>query len=424
MSATHAPSLYAATAHPFPAQPPLSGSTAVDVCVVGGGYTGLSAALSAAEAGYSVALVEAHRIGWGASGRNGGQMIPGMRWSAPDLVERFGTDTAQRLFGIAITAGARVRDRITRHGIDCDLRHGHFTAACKPAHLETMKRELECLEYVMGYDAAQLVSPAQVPNLVTGGRYHGGIFDSGGGHLHPLNYAIGLARAALAAGVRIYEGTPATHVSNGDRPVVTTPDGSVSARYVVLACDAMMGSIAPRLARYTMPVANYNVATVPLGEARARALIPSGAAISESRFVLNYYRLSADHRLVFGGGEKYTPHPPRDLAGFVRPHLEAVFPELTGIGIDYAWGGLVGVTMNRLPHFGRNGSVFYAHGYSGHGVLLSTLAGELITGAMRGTAERFDLFASLPVKPFPGGPLLRHPLYVAGMLWYALRDRL
>lgn len=424
MAEPHAPSYYAATANAFPAQPQLAGSTAADVCVVGGGYTGLSAALSAAEAGYAVTLVEAHRIGWGASGRNGGQMIPGLRWSATDLVERFGQETAQRLFSVGNTARARVHDRIARHGIACDLRHGHFTAACKPADLTAMERELECLDYVMGYDAAQLVLPEQTAGIVSAKGYHGGIYDSAGGHLHPLNYALGLAEAARAAGVQLYEGSPVIHVTGGDRPTVKTAHGSVSARYVVLACDAFMGEVDADLGRYTMPVANYNIATEPLGEDRARALIPSGAAISESRFVLNYYRLSADNRLIFGGGEKYTPRPPRDVAGFVRPYMEAAFPNVKGIGIDYAWGGLVGVTMNRLPHFGRKGNIFYAHGYSGHGVLLTTLAGELITEAMRGTAERFDLFASLPVKPFPGGPLLRHPLYVAGMLWYALRDRL
>ena len=424
MAQPHAPSLYAATANPFPAQPPLEGSIAVDVCVVGGGYTGLSAALSAAEAGHAVALVEAHRIGWGASGRNGGQMIPGMRWSAGDLVQRFGRETARRLFSVADTARARVHDRIARHGIACDLRHGHFTAACKPADLDAMKRELECLGYVMGYDAARIVLPEETAGIVSAKGYHGGIYDSAGGHLHPLNYALGLAEAARAAGVRLYEGSPVIRIAGGDRPGITTAQGSVSARYIVLACDAFMAEIDADLGRYTMPVANYNIATEPLGEDRARALIPSGAAVSESRFVLNYYRLSADHRLIFGGGEKYTPRPPRDVAGFVRPYMEAAFPQLSGIGIDYAWGGLVGVTMNRLPHFGRKGNIFYAHGYSGHGVLLSTLAGELITEVMRGTTERFDLFASLPVKPFPGGRLLRHPLYVAGMLWYALRDRL
>ena len=420
----HAPSYYAATANPFPDQTALAGDASADVVVVGGGFTGLSAALHAAEAGYSVILLEANRIGWGASGRNGGPMIPGMRWGAADLAERFGDDLAQRLVGLANTAGDLVKGRIARHGIACDLRHGHFHAAAKPAHLEDMKRELEVLERLLGYNSARVVAAGAVGEYVASPLYHGGFFDAAGGHIHPLNYALGLASAALAAGVRIHEHSTVTAMDH-KRPVMArTAQGKVTARFGVLACDAFIGALEPKLGAMTMPVANYNVATVPLGEEGARALIPSGAAVSDSKFVLNYYRLSADHRLLFGGGEKYSPRPPADVEGFVRPYLEQVFPQLKGVGIDHAWGGLVGVTLNRLPHFGRIGNSFFAHGWSGHGVLLTTLAGQLIAEAMQGTAERFDLFAHLPGRPFPGGPLLRHPLYVAGMLYYALRDRL
>ncbi|MCL6251636.1 FAD-binding oxidoreductase [Altererythrobacter sp. KTW20L] len=421
---THAPSLYAASANPFPEQPKLAGDIAADVVVVGGGYTGLSAALHAAEAGFSVVLLESKRIGWGASGRNGGQMIPGMRWSAVDLMAEFGAGQTARLLAVANLAGERVRERIARHGIACDLRKGHFLAAAKPAHLEAMKRERDLLEQLLDYSSARIVGAADVADHVASPIYHGGMFDANGGHLHPLNYALGLAQAALDAGVRIFEDSAVTAMDHGTPVVTTTAHGRVTAQHGVLACDAFIGSVEPRLGRMTMPVANYNVATAPLSTEQARALMPSGAAVADSRFVLNYYRLSADKRLVFGGGEKYTPRPPADVAGFVRPYLERVFPQLAGVPIDYAWGGLVGVTMNRLPCFGRLGNSFYAFGWSGHGVLLTTLAGEMIADAMRGTAERFDLFAALPGKPFPGGPLLREPLYVAGMLWFALRDRL
>lgn len=420
----HAPSLYAATANPFPPQPALSGDRLTDVVVIGGGFAGLSAALHAAEAGFKVVLLEANRIGWGASGRNGGQMIPGLRWSAPDLVDRFGEERARQLLGVAYEAVARVRGRIAVHGIECDHRVGHFQAAAKPSHLENMRRELATLERLIDYEGADVVERADVGHYVASDRYHGGLYDRNGGHLHPLNYALGLAKAALAAGVEIHESTPVLTVDHGTPVRAETGRGTVTAKHAVLACDAFMESISPDLARMTMPVANYNVATERLGEERMKALFPTGAAVSDSKFVLNYYRPSADHRLIFGGGEKYSPRPPDDVAGFVRPYLESVFPQLKGVKIDYAWGGLVGVTMNRLPHFGRIGNSFYAHGWSGHGVLMTTLAGELIADAMRGTAERFDLFASLPNKPFPGGPLLRHPLYVAGMLWFALKDRL
>ncbi|MBP6738149.1 MAG: FAD-binding oxidoreductase [Rhodobacteraceae bacterium] len=422
--APHAPSYYAATANPFPDQPQLVGDCSADVVVVGGGFTGLSAALHAAEAGFSVVLLESQRIGWGASGRNGGQMIPGMRWGAADLAAKFGDDRTREMVGLANLAGDLVKSRIERHGIACDLRHGHLNAAAKPAHLEDMKRELDCLDRLLGYQGARIVSAQDVPEHVASSAYHGGYFDSNGGHLHPLNYALGLAGAAIATGVRIFENSAVTAMDHAGPVIATTALGKVTARHGVLACDAFMGELDPKLGAMTMPVANYNVATVPLGEDRARALIPSGAAISDSKFVLNYYRLSADGRLIFGGGEKYSPRPPADIEGFVRPYLEGVFLQLKGVGIDYGWGGMVGVTLNRLPHFGRIGNSFFAHGWSGHGVLLTTLAGQLIAEAMQGTANRFDLFAKLPGRPFPGGPLLRHPLYVAGMLYYALRDRL
>lgn len=420
----HAPSYYAASANPADLHASLYGAVTADLVVVGGGFTGLSAALYAAEAGFDVVLLESRRIGWGASGRNGGQMIPGMRWSAPDLVKRFGKDRARDLVTLANTAGELVRERIERHAIACDLRRGHFHAAARPAHLDAMRRELDCLVDLVGYGGASIVSARDVADFVASPIYHGGMIDMNGGHLHPLNYALGLASAARKAGVRIFEESAVTSIDHTGPVRAATAYGEVTARFGMLACDAFMGELDRGLGAMTMPVANYNVATAPLGEEQAAALIPSGAAVSDSKFVLNYYRLSADNRLIFGGGEKYSPRPPADIAGFVRPYLETVFPQLRNVPIDYAWGGLVGVTLNRLPHFGRIGQSFFAHGWSGHGVLLTTLAGELIAQAMRGQAERFDLFANLPARPFPGGPLLRHPLYVAGMLWYALRDRL
>jgi gamma-glutamylputrescine oxidase len=417
-------SYYAATANPAPRCPALAGDVSADVVVVGGGFTGLSAALSAAEAGYSVVLLEAMRVGWGASGRNGGQMIPGMRWSASDLLTTFGEERARALVALGLEAGERVRARIARHAIACDLQGGHFHAAWKPGHLDAIKRECAVLADLAGCDNLRVVEAVDVPGYVATGAYHGGLYDPDGGHLHPLNYALGLAAAAQAAGVQIFEDSPAVTMDHGSPVRVTTPHGSVTARMGVLACDSDVGALEPKFRSAMMPIANYNVATVPLGEAAARALIPSNASVAESRFVLNYYRLTADNRLLFGGGEKYSPAPPADIAGFVRPFLEQIFPQLRGVSIDYGWGGIVGVTRNRLPQFGRIGNTFYAHGYSGHGVLLTTLAGELIVEAMRGTAERFDVIAALPRQRFPGGTVLRHPLHVAGMLWYALKDRL
>lgn len=420
----HAPSYYAASANPFPAQPVLQGEIEADLVVVGGGFTGLSAALHAAEAGLSVVVLEGERIGWAASGRNGGQMIPGLRWSAPELVAQFGVDRARALASLAYSAAALVRERIARHAIACDLRQGHFHAAARPGHLDAMKRERDCLGTLIGYDGLRIVEASEVADYVASPLYHGGAYDAQGGHLHPLNYALGLAGAALDAGVRIFEGSRVSAIDHSGPVVARTAQGLVRARHGVLACDTFIGALDRKLGAMTMGIANYNVATAPLTQEQANALIPSGAAVADSKFVLNYYRLSADHRLIFGGGEKYTPRPPGDIAGFVRPFLERVFPQLKGIGIDHAWGGMVGVTLNRLPHMGRIGQSFYAHGWSGHGVLVTTLAGQLIAQALQGRSEGFERFATLPSRPFPGGPLLRHPLSVLGMLYYALRDRL
>jgi gamma-glutamylputrescine oxidase len=421
---SYPPSYYAASANPFVRQPVLDGDLTADLVVVGGGYTGLSAALHAAEAGLDVILLEARRIGWGASGRNGGQMIPGLRWGAKDLVATFGEARARDLLLLANSAGEAVRGRIAQHAIACDLRDGHFLAAARPAHLDEMKRELDLLHRLVGYDSACIVERGDVGQYVASPGYHGGFYDAAGGHLHPLNYALGLADAALAAGVRIFEDCPVVALERGDPVVARTDGGSITARFAVLATDTEIGQLDGRQGRMAMPVANYNVATAPLGADVAHALLPANAAVADSRFVLNYYRLSADNRLIFGGGERYSAQPPVDVAGFVRPYLERVFPQLAGVDIDYAWGGLVGVSLNRLPRLGREGNLFHAHGWSGHGVLLTTLAGALIAEAVKGTAARFDLLANLPGKPFPGGPLLRHPLYVLGMLWFALRDRI
>ena len=399
-------SYYAATAQAWRPRA-FEGDLQCDVAVIGGGFTGLSAALACAERGFSVILIEKEHVGFGASGRNGGQLIPGLRWSALDLEIEFGRERADALFDLCWRDN-RVKARIAKHGIDCDLKAGHLEAAWSSADFGTMRRETDYLRTRFGYDC-DVIAEADMGAHVASALYHGGIYDQRGGHFHPLNYAIGLARAAEAAGVRIIEGR---------RAALDTVD----ARYVIDATDSWIGEVEPDLGRYTVPIMNYNIATEPL--ANADALLPSDAAVADSRFVLNYYRLSADKRLIFGGGERYSQTPPRDIAAFVRPFIAEVFPQLAKARIEHGWGGAVAVTMNRLPHIGRRGNVFYAHGFSGHGALVTTLAGELIAEAMAGTAERFDVLASLPSRPFPGGKWLRRPLATLGLLWYALRDRL
>ncbi len=415
-------SYYLATAHPAPALPALRGEAQADLVVVGGGCTGLSAALHAAERGLSVILLEGGRIGWGASGRNGGQIIPGLRQGAPALIKRLGRERARALFDLALEARAVVLERIERHAIDCDLRlTGHLTAAAKAKDVSDLADEAACLVTEMNYPHAEYLSANQSREVVAS-ACHGGLFDSQGGHLHPLNYALGLAQAAREAGAVMFEHSRALRLVRDGGLAVETADGVVRARHVILAGDALLQGVEPRLERRIMPVASYIAVTEPLAE--ADALIPSDAAVSDTRFVVNYYRLTPDGRLLFGGGERYTPTPPADMAAFVRPHIERAFPTLAGRRIDYAWGGLVSVTTSRLPHFERQGEVLAAHGYSGMGVILSTLAGKLLIEALAGETERFRRFADIAPAPFPGGPALRGPLHVLGMLWYAMRDRL
>ena len=417
-------SYYAASARPFAPLPSLEGAHKADLCVVGGGFTGLSAALSASEAGMSVVLLEAERIGFGASGRNCGQLIPGLRWPMRDFAATFGMERARALFGVALSARDSVHQRIAKHGIACDLKHGHLEAAFKRAHFEEMCREVEFRQREMGDQSLQIVKPGDMPRYVGTPNYHGGVLDRNGGHFHPLNYALGLAEAALAAGARLFEQSRVTRLLQNGSVEVVTANGSVFADRVVIACDSWTGDLMPDLGRYTVPIMNYNVATAPLPLLQALDLLPTDVAVADSRFVLNYYRLSADRRLIFGGGEKYVQRPPADIAAFVRGYMVRLFPSVENVPIDYGWGGAVSVTANRLPHFGRIGNCYFAQGFSGHGALLTTLAGELIVDAMNGIPRRFNLFADLPHRRFPGGRYLRRPLATLGLLWFALRDRL
>ncbi|MBV8681866.1 MAG: FAD-binding oxidoreductase [Caulobacteraceae bacterium] len=416
-------SWYAETATPAPSRPSLTEDREVDLVIVGGGCTGLSAALHAAERGMSVVLLEGGRIGWGASGRNGGQMIPGLRKSAVELREALGLDRARALLDLAFEARSLVLELIARHAIDCDLRlTGHILGAAKASDLRWMEAEAECLGGQMAYPHVEVLSAAQTRAEVAT-EYHGALVDRLGGHMHPLNYALGMAQAAEAAGAAIFEDSPAMAIGETSAGVeVSVGQLRVRAKQAMLAGDALLHGIDAAVERRIMPVANYLVATAPLAD--PAAIIAHDQAVSDSRFVVNYYRLSRDGRLIFGGGERYSPDPPADIAAFVRPHLERVFPQLSGVRIDHAWGGLVSITRSRLPHLGRHGEVVFAHGYSGQGVLLSTLAGRLAVEAVCCDVDRFARFASLAPPPFPGGEALRGPLHTMGMLWYALRDRL
>jgi len=415
-------SYYAATANPWTPQPALSGDRTCDVVVVGGGFTGLSAALACAEKGLSVVLLEAEAIGFGASGRNGGQLIPGLRWSMREIDAEFGRERARAIFDVVWEARDRVWDRVARHAIACDLKPGHLEAAYKPADFTDMQREAEFLDARFGY-STEVVARADLGRHIAGGNYHGGVYDPRGGHFHPLNYALGLARAALDAGVLIHERSQVVRLDAAGPVRVTTERGAISATDAILATDAWISGLDAALGRHTVPIMNYNVATAPLTD--ADALLPSDAAVADSRFVINYFRPTPDGRLLFGGGETWTRQLASDPAAIARRPMERLFPQLGGVKVDYAWGGLLGISANRMPYVRRLGSgVTVAAGFSGQGVALCPLYGAILAEAVAGTLARFDLLAGLPSPIFPGGKWLRAPALIAAMAFFALRDRL
>lgn len=420
----HVESYYAATANPAPERPPLEGEASCDVCIVGGGFTGVSAALELAERGYSVILLEGRRIGWGASGRNGGQVCSAFSSSMDKVAAWVGRDDARKLFELTEESKRLLAERVERHAIDCDLTWGYFNAADRRRELDDCREWAEEWSRDYGYDKLTLVeTPEEAHQHVNSPAVIGGLADSGAGHLHPLNYCLGLAAAAEAAGARLHEDSLVTRVVRGASPAVETARGTVRAKFLVLACNAYLGNLVPEIRRKIMPVGTYIGATEPLGENRAKSLIPGNEAICDLKFVLNYYRLSKDQRMLFGGRVSYSGLTTPNLTRAMGHKMREVFPQLDDVKFDFTWGGYVAITMERSPHFGRIGSnVFFAQGYSGNGVAMSAIAGRVLAEAIGGQAERFDLFAKLPHTTFPGGKLLRTPTLALAMLWYRLRD--
>ncbi|MGO1118946.1 NAD(P)/FAD-dependent oxidoreductase [Rhodovibrionaceae bacterium A322] len=421
----HPLSYYAATAKRLVERPGLEGDLSCDVCVIGGGFTGLSTALNLAERGYDVVVLEARRAGWGASGRNGGQVGSGQRQDQETLEKMMGPEDARRLWDLAEESKAEVKARIARHKIDCAFKPGILHAAWKAGDVADLQEEVEHLSEGYGYEHLRFVPKEEMREMVGSTAYHAGTLDTDSGHLHPLNFALGLAAAAEEAGAKIYELTPAEKLTQqSGKTMIKTPRGQVTAKQVVLGCNGYLERLEPRIMGRIMPINNFVIATEPLGE-RAREIIRDDVAVADTKFVIDYYRLSEDGRLLFGGGENYSPNFPADIASFVRKPMLRVFPQLADVKIDYAWGGTLAITMNRMPAFGRlPGDVYYAQGYSGHGVAMATLAGKLIAEALSGSSERFDVMARVPTPGFPGGALLRHPLLVLGMVYHAMLDRL
>lgn len=417
------PSYYAETRADLAPFAALAGDVTADVGIVGGGYTGLSAALHLAQRGYKVAVLEAHRVGFGASGRNGGQVGSGQRQDQDWLESAVGKDKARALWDLAQEAKALVRNLIADHAMPVTFYPGVAHACRSAGEVRASHSYADKLRRDYGYSEIEPLDRAGMTALIPSGVFAGGEIDHGAGHLHPLNYAVGLARAAVSAGAVIYEGSEVIRVVPGQRPVLQTASGRVICDHVVLAGNGYLGDISPPIAAKVMPINNFIVATEPLGP-RAAQVLTRNVAVADSRFVVSYWRLSEDGRLLFGGGESYGYRFP-DIVRAVRGPMLRAYPDLADVRIDHAWGGTLAITMNRLPCFSRPApGVYSASGYSGHGVAMASLAGKLIAEALAGTAERFDLMAGLPQPRFPGGTALRLPLLALAMRWYALRDRL
>lgn len=418
----HAASWYAETVGPLPEHPALEGSVRADACVIGGGYAGLSAALHLAERGLSVVLVEANRIGWGASGRNGGQLGVGPRAEITKYEQAVGPDDARKVWEIGVEANRLVRDLIARHEIDCDLTDGYLEACWKPSHVAPVQHFAEHVTRVYGHDRIRPVDRDEMVAMIGTERYHGGYLDMQAGHLHPLKLALGLGRAAVAAGAVIHENTRVTGVAPGR---VTTEHGTIEAQHVVVACNGYLDGLMARPQARMLPINNFILATEPLGVARAAKVNRDNVAVCDTRFVLNYYRLSPDGRMLWGGGESTGRRFPADLRSLVRARMLEIYPDLEDVEITHVWGGTLAITGTRFPLFQEvEPGVLAIGGWSGSGIHLGVMGGRIAADAIAGERADWDVLARMPTPRFPGGDWFRMPLLRLAMAWYGLRDRL
>ncbi|MEY8877161.1 MAG: NAD(P)/FAD-dependent oxidoreductase [Leptothrix sp. (in: b-proteobacteria)] len=430
-------SYYAASAERDHHWPALDRDLRCDVAVVGGGLAGLSAALELVERGHQVVLLEAQQVAWGASGRNGGQVIHGLACDQETIEAQLGTVSARQVWDMSLDAIELIRQRRASHGIDCDWQSGYLGLATTPRKSAALRRWADRMAEAYDYPLSW-IAPGEIGRWIASPRFEAGVHDPRSGHLHPLKYALGIARAASLAGVRIFEGTPVTRLLRGNPATLQTPRGTVVADQVLLAGNVYQQGLAPELERRIMPVGTYIVCTEPLGRERIEQLLPTRAAVCDTNFVLDYFRPTADQRLLYGGRVSYSTVTPPNLAESMKARMVASFPGLKDVRIAHAWGGFVDITMNRAPDFGRlpalngrgNGTglrspvpnVYYLQGFSGHGLALTGLAGQLVAQAISGDSARFDVFAQLQHRPFPGGRWLRTPSLVLGMAWYRLKD--
>lgn len=419
------PSFYADRAAHLDRFAPAAGDIDCDVCVVGAGFTGLSTAYHLAQRGYDVVVLEAQRVGFGASGRNGGQASIGQRRDQDELETMVGDTHAKALWQIGCDAVDLVRAFCAQDEVHTTFHSGIIHTANRKRDHQHNHDFVAHMQNKYGYDKARVLEPDECRAIVNSPAYHGGVLDMGSGHVNPLELVLGLARLAVKAGARIFEGSKVVGIDEGDPAFVKTAQAKIKARYVVLGCNGYLGTMHKHVASRVMPINNFIVATKPMSPEAQEGIIAGNYAVADSKFVVNYFRFSQDHRLLFGGGESYGYKFPKDITSAVRKPLAQIFPQLANVEIDHAWGGTLGITMNRMPHYERmGGNVLTMSGFSGSGVALGTLSGQIAAEAIAGQAERFDIMAKVPTHPFPGGPAFRAPLLVLAMLWYSLRDKL
>jgi gamma-glutamylputrescine oxidase len=425
MTPQHAPSYYAATANPSPPRPALLGETTTDVAIIGAGFTGISAALELAERGFRVTVLEAARVGWGASGRNGGQIVNGYSRELDVIERRYGRDAARGLGAMALEGGDIIRDRVGKYAIDCALTPGGAMTAFTAKQMRRLEHSKRVWESY-GHTALEMIGHAELPKLVKTDRYVGALLDHKSGHIHPLNLVLGQAAALESLGGVIHEASRAIAVDTGAAPSVSTAQGKLTARFILVCGNAYLGDLLREdIGSKIMPVSSQVMATEPLDPAMLESLLPANACIEDANYFLDYFRRTPDHRLLYGGGTVYGGTDPASIEGKIRPLMLKTFPSLARVKIDYAWSGNFALTLPRIPHVGRiSPTVYFSHGDSGHGVTTTHLLGRLLGEAVAGQAERFDVFARLPYFPFPGGRTFRVPLTVLGSWYYRLLDRL
>lgn len=420
----HTTSFYAASANIRTLRPTLTGNLTFDVCVIGAGFSGLSTALHLAEQGHNVAVVEGARIGWGASGRNGGQVVNGLNASLRTINRRYGQDTANFVAGLVMEGGEIIRERVKTYDIQCDYKPTNLFAACTDAHVRELEDRL-ALWQGYGLNTQEMVSKNQIRDHVGTDMYAGGMIDHSGGHMHPLNLALGEADAIEKKGGTIFEMSRVVDVDyEAARPVVKTDTGSITCKTVVLCGNAYLGKVVPKLTSRVMPVSTQMMATEQLSDDLAKRLLPTDTCVEDIRYILDYYRLSADNRLLFGGGTVYGGADPRDIEAKLRKNMNKVFPELVNTKIEHAWSGNFALSFSRVPQMGRlNNNTYFAHGYSGHGVTGSHTFGRILAEAISGDASRYDVFEKVPYIPFPGGRMFRVPYSMIGSWYYSFKDK-